>query len=193
MKRLVLNTPSRVTGCSTTGLLWWLRNDFSRWLPLDFSISRKGSKRPSWRLILCGGITLLETTLLASTWETSAVRTKDLLRNRLTSDIAQELYMIISLSELPLERGYLRLQFIDQFHLRVLILRRLIRNEASFGRIGKRRKILFDVGIRGREARDHQTIWVPTNALLQKTGQLRVAIRNMLQGGHLLSTLGTVS
>ena len=75
----------------------------------------------------------------------------------LPSQITEELYVIISLRQLPLQRDDLQLEFIDQLGLRVLILDGLVADKAGLRRVGQGRQVLLEVGVRGRETRDHQT------------------------------------
>lgn len=63
-------------------------------------------------------------------------------------------------------------QLIDKLHLRVFVLYRFIRDEASFSSVGKSGEVLFHVGIGRREASDHQAERVAPDALFQQTSKL---------------------
>ncbi len=102
--------------------------------------------------------------------------------------VAEELYVIVSLSELALERLHLELELVDHLHLGVLVLDGLVADEGGLGRVGQRRQVLLHEGVARREAGDHQAVGVAPDRLLKQTRQLGVAVGDVLEGGELLGT-----
>ena len=63
--------------------------------------------------------------------------------------------------------------------LGILVLDRLVRDEAGLGRVRQCRQVLFDLSIAWIQARQHQSVTVATQRLTQQTRQFGVAIRNI--------------
>ena len=104
-----------------------------------------------------------------------------LLWDSLSSQVAQELYVIIRLCQLSLQTDDFRFELIYQLHLGVLVFDRLIAYKASLSRVCESAQVLLNIGVRGREAGYHQAVGVAPDTLLQEASQLGVTVRNMLE------------
>ena len=92
---------------------------------------------------------------------------------------AEEVDGFVGVGELFGEDLHLPLEVCDLLRLGVLVLDRLVRNEASLGRVTQSRQVLVHLRVARVQASEHQRVAVSAERLPQQAGQLGVAVRDV--------------